>query len=143
MCRTCRYVSNYGHFNFTSLLMSPLMPTLVVYVVQTPKQAPSALLCSLSCKFLGKLEKYKSKKPIQNSDRRVLRRQQASAETQSLFICSLKEQVSPCNIYFSLVVNNGYKDLLQWDNDERATTKDCFWLFLLLFSQSFKWKFCP
>lgn len=52
-------------------------------------------LCSVSCKFLGGLRKYKSERAIQNSNRRVLRRQQASAEIQSLFICFLKEQVSP------------------------------------------------
>lgn len=67
----------------------------------------STIPCSVSCKFLGRLKKYKSDRAIQGSDRRVLRRQQASAEIQSVFICLLKEQVSPYEVYFSLVVNSG------------------------------------
>lgn len=83
-------------------------------------------LCGFSCKFLGGLKKYKSERAIQNSDRRVLRRQQASAEIQSLFICFLKEQVSPYKVYFSLVVNNRsvtVRNLLD-GFDIRAVTND-------------------
>lgn len=70
-------------------------------VVWAPEQKYSAsqLLVVNSLKGWRIISAIKS--AIQSSDRR---RQQASAEIQSLFICFLKEQVS--SLYFSLVVNN-------------------------------------
>jgi len=71
-----------------------------VYVVKVLQQNESALFCGFSCKSLAGLKTYKSERAIQNSDCTVLRRQQAAAEIQSLFICRVKEQVSQCKVYF-------------------------------------------